>query len=155
MIQTERLYFRQLLAGRDFATDDSVAQQMVNFVYLLGDRQTGEALLVDPAYNVKELLSLAAQDGMKVVGALATHYHMDHVGGDLFGHPVEGIKELLALKGMKVHVQRAEAPWVKQVTGVSDSDLWLHDSGEVVQVGQIPVELIHPPGHTPGSQCFL
>jgi hypothetical protein len=43
------LYFRQLLAGRDFATDDPVARQMVNFVYVLGDRETGEALLVDPA----------------------------------------------------------------------------------------------------------
>ena len=39
----DRLYFRQLLAGRDFATDDQVARQMVNFVYLVGDRQTGEA----------------------------------------------------------------------------------------------------------------
>ncbi len=152
---TDRLYFRQLLAGRDFATADPIAQQMVNFVYLIGDRQTGEAVLVDPAYGVKELLSLAAQDGMRVVGTLATHYHPDHIGGDLFGHDIQGIKGLLELQGMKVHVQRQEAPWVKEVTGVSDSDLALHDSGDVLQVGEIPIELIHTPGHTPGSQCFL
>ena len=48
----ERLYFRQLLSGRDFAVSDQIAVQMVNFVYAIGDRQTGECLLVDPAYAV-------------------------------------------------------------------------------------------------------
>ena len=47
----EHAYFRQLLSGRDFATTDPVAQQMVNFVYAIGDRETGECLLVDPAYG--------------------------------------------------------------------------------------------------------
>ena len=47
-----RLYFRQLLSGRDFAAGDPVARQMVNFVYAIGDTETGEALLVDPAYAV-------------------------------------------------------------------------------------------------------
>lgn len=152
---TDRLYFRQLLAGRDFAVGDPVAQQMLNFVYLIGDRETGEALIVDPAYAVGEILDLAAADGMKVTGALATHYHPDHIGGDLFGHEVEGIRGLLERQGMKIHVQRAEVEWVKRVTGVSDTDLTLHDSGDVVAVGEVDVELIHTPGHTPGSQCFL
>mgnify|MGYP000182768902 CR=1 FL=1 len=40
----DRLYFRQLLAGRDFAQSDPIARQMVNFVYLVGDRETGEAV---------------------------------------------------------------------------------------------------------------
>ena len=51
----DRLYFRQLLAGRDFARDDALARQMVNFVYLVGDRETGEAVAIDPAYGVGEL----------------------------------------------------------------------------------------------------
>ncbi|HLQ37350.1 MAG TPA: MBL fold metallo-hydrolase, partial [Planctomycetota bacterium] len=119
----DRLYFRQLLAGRDFARGDPIATQMVNFVYLIGDRVTKEALLVDPAYAVSELLQLARQDGMQVTGALASHYHPDHVGGDLFGQPLEGVRELLQLCPCKVHVQRTEVPWVKRVTGCSDSDL--------------------------------
>ena len=45
-------YFRQLLSGRDFAKGDVMARQMVNFVYLIGDRETGEAVVVDPAYAV-------------------------------------------------------------------------------------------------------
>ena len=47
----DRLYFRQLLSGRDFAVDDGLAHQMVNFVYAIGDRATGQAVLVDPAYD--------------------------------------------------------------------------------------------------------
>jgi glyoxylase-like metal-dependent hydrolase (beta-lactamase superfamily II) len=105
------LYFRQLLSGRDFARDDPIAGQMVNFVYVLGDRAAGEALIVDPAYAVREIIELIEADGMKVAGALATHYHPDHVGGDLFGHGVEGVRELLELRGVKVHIQRTEAPW--------------------------------------------
>jgi glyoxylase-like metal-dependent hydrolase (beta-lactamase superfamily II) len=151
----DRLYFRQLLAGRDFARGDPVAAQMLNFVYLIGDRTTGEALLVDPAWSVQELLDIAAADGMRVTGALATHYHPDHVGGDMMGLQLQGIRELLERVPCKVHVQREEVPWVKRVTGCSDGDLAVHDSGDIVRVGAIPVQLIHTPGHTPGSQCFL
>ena len=150
-----RLYFRQLLAGRDFARGNPIAAQMVNFVYLVGDRLTGQCVAVDPAYAVRELVGIAEQDGMSLTGALATHYHPDHVGGDLFGHDLEGVKELLELRPVKVHVQKQEAPWVKRMTGCSDSDLVLHESGDVVDVGAVPIQLIHTPGHTPGSQCFL
>jgi glyoxylase-like metal-dependent hydrolase (beta-lactamase superfamily II) len=51
-------------------------------------------------------------------------------------------------------VQAEEAWGVKRVTGCSDSDLVLHASGDVIDVGAIPITLIHTPGHTPGSQCF-
>ncbi len=50
---------------------------------------------------------------------------------------------------------RAEAHGVQRVTGVSESDLVLHDGGDVVTVGSVPITLVHTPGHTPGSQCFL
>ena len=58
MSDDDRLYFRQLLAGRDFARTDPIARQMVNFVYLIGDRQTGEAVIVDPAYGIADLLAI-------------------------------------------------------------------------------------------------
>lgn len=151
----QRLYFRQWLAGRDFAARDPVAGQMANFVYAVGDRTTGEAVLVDPCYAVDELLAKTQQDGMRVVGALATHYHPDHVGGDLFGQSLQGVCFLLTRCPCKIHAQRAEAPWIQRVTGCSASDLDLHDSGDVVKVGEVPITLIHTPGHTPGSQCFL
>ncbi len=152
---TDRLYFKQLLAGRDFAKHDPIAKQMVNFVYLVGDRETGEAMAIDPAYDVQGLLDILAEDDMRLTGALATHYHPDHVGGDMMGHSIGGVNELLTLNPVPIHCQTEEAPWVQRVTGASESDLELHSSGDTVMVGEIPIELIHTPGHTPGSQCFF
>jgi glyoxylase-like metal-dependent hydrolase (beta-lactamase superfamily II) len=155
-VKVNRLYFRQLLAGRDFARDDQVARQMVNFVYLIGDRETGEAIAVDPAYGVGELVDLLAADDMRLTAVLASHYHPDHVGGDLMGWRIQGVAELLELGvPAKVHVQAEEAAGVKRVTGAADSDLVLHASGDIVRAGEVEITLIHTPGHTPGSQCFL
>lgn len=151
----DRLYFRQLLSGRDFARDDQVAGQMVNFVYAIGDRTTGECLLVDPAYAVDELLDLVAGDQMRVTGVLATHYHPDHIGGSMMGMSIEGISALLERQSCPIHVQRDEVPWVTQTTGVAEHDLVAHDPGGIVRVGAVEIELVHTPGHTPGSQCFL
>lgn len=153
----DRLYFRQLLSGRDFAHHDPLARQMVNFVYLIGDRERGEAVAVDPAYDVGALLDVLAAEGLRLTGVLATHYHADHCGGDIMGYSIEGIRELLARDdgAVPIHVQRPESEWLKRSSGVSDSDLALHDSGDVVHVGAIPITLMHTPGHTPGSQCFM
>ena len=151
----DRLYFRQLLSGRDFATDDPMARQMVNFVYLIGDRETGEALVVDPAYDVDGLLAVLATDDMTCTGVLATHYHPDHVGGSMMGFDIDGARQLLERTSVPVHAQHDEARFIAEVTGLGDADIVGHDSGDVVTVGAIDVELIHTPGHTPGSQCFF
>ena len=52
-------------------------------------------MIVDPAYDVGGLLDILAADDMRCVGVLASHYHADHVGGDLMGYPIEGITTLL------------------------------------------------------------
>ena len=151
----DRLYFRQLLSGRDFAVGDALARQMVNFVYAIGDRASGEAVLVDPAYDVNGLLDLLADDGMACAGVLATHYHPDHVGGEMMGLRIEGVSRLLERVSAPIHVQADEAGYVQAVTGVGPDNLVSHSSGDIVTVGSVEIELIHTPGHTPGSQCFL
>jgi hydroxyacylglutathione hydrolase len=151
----DRLYFRQLLSGRDFAVGDPMATQMVNFVYAIGDRGTGECVLVDPAYAVGDLLDTVGADGMRVTGVLATHYHPDHIGGSMMGFHIEGISALLETQACPIHVQRAEVPWVVRTTGVSDTDLVAHDPGDDLVVGSVQIRFVHTPGHTPGSQCFL
>jgi glyoxylase-like metal-dependent hydrolase (beta-lactamase superfamily II) len=153
---TDRFYFRQLLSGLDFALDDPVAEQMVNFAYAFGDRDSGDAVLVDPAYRPSELVDLVESDGMRVSAVFATHYHPDHVGGNLGGRAqIDGITELLERIDVPIHVQGDEVEWVTRVTGVGEDSLVAHEPGDVVAVGDFEVALIHTPGHTPGSQCLL
>ena len=154
MVEAE-LYFRQLLAGRQVAKVDPVAGQMANFMYLLGDPKSREALVVDPAWDVHSLLEIAEDDGYKVVGALITHYHPDHVGGDLWGVQVEGVARLLEHHPVPLHVNKHEAEGLKKVTGTSDSDLVKQDDGDTLELGEVSIRFLHTPGHTPGSQCFL
>ena len=151
----DRLYFRQLLSGTDFAAQDQMAQQMVNFVYLIGDTQTRECIIVDPAYAVHEIAEIVEADDMNLVGALGTHYHPDHVGGKMMGWNIEGISSLLERNEVPIHIQKSEMEWVTKTTGVSSTHLTAHEGGDVVQVGEIAITLLHTPGHTPGSQCFL
>src|SRR3954447_4513114 len=128
----DRFYFRQLLAGRDIAQGDPVARQMVNFVYLVGDRQSGEALVIDPAYDIAGILDVLAADDMRLTGALATHYHPDHVGGEMAGHSIQGVRELLDLAPVPIHVQADESTWVQRVTDLTAADLVEHQGGDVV-----------------------
>lgn len=144
MNQTSDLYFHQMPAG-----------EMANLVYLVGSRQTRECVVIDPAWNVDGLLDQAEADGMNVVGALVTHYHQDHVGGSIFGMQIEGLAELMARQPVPVHVQKVEAEGLRQVTGLSESDLMRHEGGDTIELGAVTIRLLHTPGHTPGSQCFL
>jgi glyoxylase-like metal-dependent hydrolase (beta-lactamase superfamily II) len=152
---TDRLYFRQLLSGRDFAQGDGIAAQMRNFAYLIGDRQTGDCVVVDPAYAAGDLVDLLEADGLHLSGVLVTHHHPDHVGGSMMGFELKGLAELLERVSVPVHVNSQEAQFVSRITGIPMSDLSSHEHGDKVSVGAIDIELLHTPGHTPGSQCFL
>jgi glyoxylase-like metal-dependent hydrolase (beta-lactamase superfamily II) len=149
------LYFRQLLSGRDFAQGDGIAAQMRNFAYLIGDRQTGDCVVVDPAYAAGDLVDVLEADGLHLSGVLVTHHHPDHVGGSMMGFELKGLAELLERVSVPVHVNSQEAQFVSRITGIPMSDLTSHEHGDKVSVGAIDIELLHTPGHTPGSQCFL
>ena len=138
------LYFRQLPVG-----------EMANFAYVIGSHSSRQALLVDPAWSVDAMLDSAAADDMEVVGALVTHYHQDHVGGRIFGHDIEGISRLLERHPVPIYVNEHEADGLRKITGASESELERKSGGDAIELGGIRVRLIHTPGHTPGSQCFL
>jgi len=144
-----------VVAASDLVFQQIPVGQMANFAYLIGSRSTREALLVDPAWSVDALLDGAEAAGLRVVGALVTHYHQDHVGGRIFGHDIEGVARLLERAPVPIHVNEHEAEGTRQVTGASESDLVRHAAGDAIALGALEVRLLHTPGHTPGSQCFL
>ena len=127
---------------------------MQNFSYLIGSRSTMEVAVVDPAWDIGGLLKLTNERGYKLKAALITHYHPDHCGGSFGSNTVEGVAELMASHPVKSYVHKLEADGVKKVTGLSDSDIERMDSGDTLQIGDVEVEFLHTPGHTPGSQCF-
>lgn len=141
---SSNLYLRQVLIG-----------PMANYVYLIGDPETREAMVVDPAWDVQGILDILDEDDMKLTGALVTHYHPDHIGGDLMGHSIPGIPDLLEKRPVKIYMHKEEAPYVKTTLGLESSDFVAVDGETTVQVGNVPVRMIHTPGHTPGSLCFL
>ena len=154
MAEENPLFFKQLLSGMDIGKSDSSAQQMANFIYLIGDKNTRECVIVDPAWDIDGILKVIEGEEMTLKGSLVTHYHPDHVGGSIFGMNIKGLAELMEKSPAPVYVNKHEADGLKQVTGLSDTDLRLTDSEEKIKVGEIDVTFLHTPGHTPGSQCF-
>jgi glyoxylase-like metal-dependent hydrolase (beta-lactamase superfamily II) len=128
---------------------------MANFVYLIGDDQQRVCMVVDPAWDIPGIIKFIEGENMRMTGVLVTHYHPDHIGGDIFGHAISGLADLISECPVKVHVNEAESQGVKQISGLSDSDLIKHRAGDELAVGNVTVRLLHTPGHTPGSQCFL
>jgi hydroxyacylglutathione hydrolase len=135
------LYFKQIEIG-----------PMQNYVYLLGSTETRKVAVVDAAWEIDTILKIAKQDEMEVTHAFVTHTHPDHVGGGFAGMEIDGVTELLDKCKAKVVVHKAEAEFIK---GLSASDMIKTDNGDKVDVGGVEVQLMHTPGHTPGSQCFL
>ena len=149
MATDDRLYFRQLLAGQDFAVGDMIATQMRNFAYLIGDRETGEAMVVDPAYAANDLVDALEADGMRLSGVLVTHHHPDHVGGTMMGFTLKGLAELLERSQVPVHVNKAELPWVSRITGIAESELVGHEHRDKVAHRRRRTRVAaHPRPHT-------
>ncbi len=128
---------------------------MQNFVYVVGSGRTREVALVDPAWHIEDLLRRLEDRDLRPVAVLATHYHPDHVGGSMMGQRIEGLADLEERVALPVYVNPQEAEGLRRVTGLSKSDLREVDSGEKLHLGDVEIQFLHTPGHTPGSQCFL
>jgi hydroxyacylglutathione hydrolase len=143
-VNDQALYLRQMELG-----------PMQNFVYLVGDPVSRECVVIDPAWEIDTIVNTAAADDMRLVGALVTHTHQDHVGGSLesWGMPgrIPGVEELLGRVPARVYVHKAEREFLRGF----GSDLVKVDNHDTLAVGRLTLTFMHTPGHTPGSQCFL
>ncbi len=105
--------------------------------YLIVDEQTGSALVVDPRRDVDVYLEAAARLGARIERVLLTHFHADFVSGHL---------ELAAKTGARIGLGSAAEP---AYTADRLAD------GERIELGQVRIEVLHTPGHTPESVCYL
>ncbi len=105
--------------------------------YLIGDPDTGEAIVVDPAYAIEQYVSAAAEDGLRIVRVLETHTHADHVSGH----------GRLALEhGVPVSIHPAAEP---------SYPFDRLEDGQVIEVGARRIRVLRTPGHRPEHCSFM
>jgi hydroxyacylglutathione hydrolase len=123
---------------------------------ILGDEVTREAMVVDPGDNIPQILSRLQKHGLTLRQIVVTHAHIDHVGGaaqlrKLTGAPVIMNQQDLGLLGM----MQMQAGWLGVPTPeVAPPDASAED-GLTVGLTTLPAQVLHTPGHTPGSVCLL
>jgi hydroxyacylglutathione hydrolase len=123
---------------------------------IVGDEVTHDAIVVDPGDNIPEILSRLQKHGLTLRQIVVTHAHIDHVGGaahlrKLTGAPVVMNQQDLALLGM----MEMQAGWLGVPTPeVAPPDASAEDGLRVGLAG-LPAQVLHTPGHTPGSICLL
>jgi glyoxylase-like metal-dependent hydrolase (beta-lactamase superfamily II) len=130
------------MTGPSFYLKQLELGPMQNFVYLIGDRETKEAAVIDPGWEAGRILEELSQDGYRLTKVFVTHSHFDHV---------MALGELLQAAPVPVYAHRTEAANL----GVDPEHLQPTSGGETIQVGDLPVTVLHTPGHTTGSQCYL
>jgi hydroxyacylglutathione hydrolase len=128
---------------------------MKNFVYGLVDPESRECFLVDPAWDIPLLLNRIDSQDWILKGVLITHYHPDHCGGHLWNNDIPGATDVVGKRPVPVYVNSYDVEGVIKVTGLSRTDIRPTEGGTELLLGKKPVTLIHTPGHTPGSQCFM
>jgi len=124
------------------------------FAYLIGDPETKEAAVVDPADDIDLLVSLARDNDLKIKYILNTHGHVDHVMGNA---------EMKEKTGARIVIHAEEADYLERI-----GDYWLQAfdarrsppaddvlrDGDLFRVGGIAWQVLHTPGHTPGGICL-
>ncbi|WP_139003398.1 MBL fold metallo-hydrolase [Arthrobacter crystallopoietes] len=109
--------------------------------YFIGCQRKGEAVVVDARRDIDIYLDLAKANGMKIVAVTETHIHADYLSGT---------RELAAATGAAIHVSgEGGADWQYGF----DAER-LHD-GDTISIGNISVQALHTPGHTPEHLSFL
>jgi hydroxyacylglutathione hydrolase len=123
---------------------------------ILGDESTHEAMVVDPGDNIPEILSRLARHGLILRQIVVTHAHIDHVGGAALLKKATGAPVFLNQADLGLlNMMEVQAEWLgiptPEVAAPDDSA----DDGLTVGLRTLPAEVLHTPGHTPGSICLL
>jgi hydroxyacylglutathione hydrolase len=123
---------------------------------ILGDEVTREAIVVDPGDNLPEILSRLKKHGLSLRQIVVTHAHIDHVGGAALLKKATGAPVLLNQRDLELlGAMEMQAGWLGVPTPEVTSPDASAEDGLTVGLETLPAEVIHTPGHTPGSICLL
>jgi glyoxylase-like metal-dependent hydrolase (beta-lactamase superfamily II) len=123
---------------------------------ILGDEATHEAIVVDPGDNIPEILAHLQKHGLTVRQIVVTHAHIDHVGGAAILKKVTGAPVLLHQQDLGLlGAMEMQAGWLGVPTPQVAPPDASADDGLVIGLAALPGEVLHTPGHTPGSICLL
>ena len=121
------------------------------FSYLIGDEESGEALVIDPAADADRLIAVADQHGVKITAIVNTHFHVDHTMGNA---------EMVRRTGARIIIHEAEQHALTHPDPATialfraelspPADAVVNDKDRIA-IGGIQLGVIHTPGHSPGS----
>jgi hydroxyacylglutathione hydrolase len=114
---------------------------IANYLYFIGDANTNEIAIIDPAWDVSFLCEEAKKHGYTITSIFLTHGHPDHVNG---------LDEILESYDVPVYISKYEAPFLMP----NHKNIIQIENGDVLKVGNLEFETILMPGHTPGCQSF-
>jgi glyoxylase-like metal-dependent hydrolase (beta-lactamase superfamily II) len=124
--------------------------------YLIEDPKTRKALCIDPGGDAQKILSYAKKNRLMIEAILLTHAHYDHIGA------VNALVDMLDIK-VRIHpddIEMAGNPALNLSSFITapyqiDSYMEYFEVGEPVDFAGKEITVLHTPGHTPGSVCFL
>jgi len=121
------------------------------FSYLIGDEEAKEGLFIDPSDEADMLISEAQSYGLQIKYIVNTHSHVDHVMGN---------REMVEKTKAKIIIHERDAPGLTRAPAYlldmfnatpSPPADWLVKGGDMIRVGNVGLQVIHTPGHSPGG----
>jgi hydroxyacylglutathione hydrolase len=123
---------------------------------ILGDPQAGEAIVVDPGDEVDKILAALRRHALRCTAILNTHAHIDHVGANQALKEATGARVMLHADDLPLYDNlRVQAEWMGGLIPEPPRAEVEHVAhGDRVSAGAVSAQVLHTPGHTPGSICF-
>lgn len=142
------------------------ACELRNFVHVIVDLTSKEAVVVDPCWDSDGVLRLMKKHGWKLVGIVSTHSHLDHCGGippppfNSYGIRVPGVASLLKkLPNIKCYIHPADLPQLfehnPELSSQQTRFILTSDGSTLDCLPRLSTRFLHTPGHTPGSQSLF